>query len=433
MESHSVSRLHRFALSACIFLTIAANGFLQPFVPLYLSACGLDAAQIGLVAGVSAGSALLVQPVLGWVSDRIHGMRPLMFLAGVLACIAYASYCRVQTLLAFLLLTILGANAFSYLQVACGVMAGRAAPNPLLAGRAYAGYRVWGSIGYILVSLASGFYLARHAIGHGAPLGRESVSAIFAWGSLIFAAAGLVSLLAPDRTVPQRSSSETASDEPAPRTPWWHAGLPKDRNTRMFSIAFFLYSFAITGLYWYLGIFMKVRHESPIWITATFTAGVVCEAVIMTRIGRWMDRYGRRPALAIAFLSLPIRLLLYIPATGPLWVLCVTTMHGLNFGIMGAASVVFVNDIATDADRGAAQARLAAVLGLATAVAPIATGLFVESVGMAAMFAILALVAAAGALVFITQVHESHPSPVSLLARCPACLRPVARILAAPP
>lgn len=424
MEHRSAARLHALALSACIFLTIAANGFLQPFVPLYLSASGLDAAKIGLVAGLSAGSALLIQPMLGLLSDRIRAMRPVMFAAGLVACAAYMGYCRADTLVLFLGLTIIGANGFSYLQVACAALAGRTAPSPELAGRAYAGYRVWGSIGYIIVSLASGLYLASHASQHGAPLGREHISAIFAWGSLIFAGAGLISLGAPDR-------KPTPSDRP--RQPWWHAGIPSDRNMRMFFLAYFLYSFAITGLYWYLGIYMKARGESPMWITATFTAGVVCEAIMMTRIGRFMDRYGRRPALAIAFVSLPIRLLLYIPATGPLWILCVNTMHGLNFGVMGAASVVFVNDIAQDSDRGAAQARLAAVLGLATATSPVVAGLFAQWAGMAAMFAGLSVVATAGAAIFVTQVHETHPSPDSLLTRCPACLRAVARLLSAPP
>jgi len=424
MKSHSASRLGRFALSACIFLTIAANGFLQPFVPLFQFASGMTKAQVGLIAGLASGSALVIQPLLGAFSDRIDGRRSLMFTCGLIACFAYMAYSHALSLPAFLILTLLGANGFSFLNVASGVLAGRATA-PSLAGRAYAGYRVWGSIGYIIISLSSGLYLALHASPHGQGLGRQSLLAIFMFGPLVFAGAGIASLFAPD--------SKRASGEAAPRAPWWHAGLPRDRNTRMFLLAFFLYSFAITGLYTYLGIYMKARGESPLWVTSTFTAGVVCEAIVMTRIGKIMDHYGRRPALAIAFLSLPIRLLLYVPATGPLWILLVTSMHGLNFGIMGAASVVFINDIATDADRGVAQARLAASLGLASAISPVVAGLLSQWIGIPGMLGALSLVAAAGAVVFITQVHESHPSPMSILERCPACLRPVARILSAPP
>src|SRR5579862_4126570 len=186
MESHSISRLGRLALSACIFLTIAANGFLQPFVPLFLYASALTKAQIGLVAGVASGSALLIQPLLGVLSDRLDARRPLMFAAGLLTCAAYMGYCRAITLPAFLILTILGANGFSYLNVACGVLAGRAAPNPSLAGRAYAGYRVWGSIGYIIISLTSGLYLALHSAHSGQSMNRESLLAIFALGPLVF-------------------------------------------------------------------------------------------------------------------------------------------------------------------------------------------------------------------------------------------------------
>src|SRR5579863_9520219 len=113
MESHQTSRLGRLALSACIFLTIAANGFLQPFVPLFLYASAMTKAQIGLIAGIASGSALLIQPLLGAVTDRIDARKPLMLAAGILTCAAYMGYCRAITLPAFLVLSILGANGFS--------------------------------------------------------------------------------------------------------------------------------------------------------------------------------------------------------------------------------------------------------------------------------------------------------------------------------
>jgi MFS family permease len=58
-------------------------GFLQPFVPLYLAASGLSKGEIGLVAGLGTGAALLIQRFLGRLSDRFGTRRPFMFLAAV--------------------------------------------------------------------------------------------------------------------------------------------------------------------------------------------------------------------------------------------------------------------------------------------------------------------------------------------------------------
>jgi MFS family permease len=160
-----------------------------------------------------------------------------------------------------------------------------------------------------------------------------------------------------------------------------------------------------------------------------FAAGVVCEVLVMTRVGRLSDTYGRRPVLAIAFLLMPLRLLCYIPATGPLWVLLVQTLHGLNFGIMGTIAIVFVNDLATDRNRGAFQARLASVGGIALALSPVVGGVLAERMGIGWMFAAMSVLGAAAAWVFLARVRESHPAPAPLADRGPGFLRPVWRLL----
>jgi len=128
---------------------------------------------------------------------------------------------------------------------------------------------------------------------------------------------------------------------------------------------------------------------------------------------------------------MPLRLLLYIVASNPLQVLLVQSLEGLDFGIMGILAITFVNDTATDTHRGAAQARLAGVSGLALALGPIMSGWIAEHFGFAWMFATMSIVGMAGAGVFLTRVEESHPAPAPLAERGPVFLQPI-RILAAP-
>lgn len=415
----SIPRGRRVALAVCMFLVTAVMGFLQPFVPLYLEASGLKRGQIGLVTGLGAGLALLVQPLLGRISDRLDTRRPLMAACAVTAGLAFLSFRAAHGLLSFLLLSALGVNATFYLTAAGGVLVGRMVSDPARGGAAYAGYRVWGSVGYIVVACLTG-WLVSHGLAAGPGLDRAALTPVFTYGPLLFFAIAVTTLLVPDRRNP------VPAGPLPPNTPEERPVLPA--NLRLFLLAFFLYQFALYGASGYLSLFLKSLGATPLWITSTFAAGVVCEVLVMTRVGRFTDRFGRRPALAVAFLLMPVRLLLYILATGPLWVLLVQTLHGLNFGIMGAIAIVFVNDSATDLDRGRAQARLSGVGGLATALGPAVCGLLAQRFGIGWMFAAMSGVGACGAAVFLGWVRDSHPTPMPL----PALLRPVGRLLTEP-
>ncbi len=420
----------RVALIASMFLTTASFGFLQPFVPLYLASAGLSTGKIGLVVGIGTGLTLLVQPLLGRVSDFLDARRPLMVAAALTAGGAYAGYTLAPSgsLWAFLLLTCIGVNGTQYLNGVGGVLVGRLVGRASGGGAAYAGYRVWGSVGYIVVALATGLLVTRPLSTHPglhALLSRTALTPVFIAGFWLFALLAVVSTQVPD---PKKPALKVLPDEAKAAPP-----PPLAPNVRWFLLALFLYQFALYGATSYLSLYLKALGATPLWITSVFATGVVCEVLVMRQVGWLTDRYGRRPALAVAFLLMPLRLLAYIPAHTPLAVLLVQALHGLNFGIMGAISVVFINDLATDQGRGAAQARLFGVQGLATALGPITCGFLAQRLGIGWMFAAMSLVGMAGAAVFLLRVHESHPAPLPIPLRGPAVFHPFYRLLSMPP
>jgi PPP family 3-phenylpropionic acid transporter len=428
-SSLEVPRRQRIALAISMFLTTAVIGFLQPFVPLYLEASGLTHAQFGLVVGIGTGLALLIQPPLGRLSDRLDARRPIMCVAALISGLAYLSYRYVSGMGWFVLLSALGVNGTLYLGAAGGVLVGRMAAGSTRGGAAYAGYRVWGSVGYIVVALLTG-WMVNHGSGAHSHLTRAELGSAFTYGPLLFFALGAIALLLPDRKAPVIASPPTVAAS-GPQSQLTTSST--SNNLARFLQSYFLYQFALYGASSYLSLYMKSLGASPLWITSTFAVGVVCEVLVMTRVGILTDRYGRRPALAVAFVLMPLRLLCYIPATGPLWVMAVQSLHGLNFGIMGAIAVVFVNDLTTEGGRGAAQARLAGVSGLATALGPAACGWLASRYGYGSMFAAMSIVGAAGAILFLTQVHESHAAAIPVAGRGPSLLAPLLRLLDAPP
>lgn len=426
MGSGISERLSRLLLAACIFLNIAVIGYLQPFVPIYQSACGMSASQIGLIASLASLSMLIVQPLLGVLSDRIDRRRPLIIVSSLVSAAAYYGYANVHGLAGFILVTIIGVNGMNYVAIACSVIVGRLVSAPEQAGRAWSAYRVWGSIGYVIVSVGVGFWLA-HNPAH-SHLDRAILGSLFRSVAVVFACVAATAIAMPD---PHRHADvpSTVIGVKEDRPP----GVILSNDMLLFCGAYFLYSFAMSGLFTYLSLYMKWLGESSTWITGTFATGVIFEAIVMSRIGRWTDRHGRRPALVLSFLSLPVRILLYLLGAGPLWILCVSAMQGLNYGIMGATSIVFVNEIADASSRGAAQARLSAVSGLAASIAPYTAGMLVQHLGIHWMLGVMAVISAAGSAVFIARVKESHPSAVSIVDECPAYLRGLARLFAAPP
>jgi MFS transporter, PPP family, 3-phenylpropionic acid transporter len=419
-------------VAVSMFLSVAAFGFLEPFVPLYLELSGLRRGQIGLVSGIGTGLALLIQPLLGRLSDRLDRRRPIMFAAAVAAGCAYLGYRGAGSLVPFVLLTAMGVNGIMYLNTANAVIVGRMAKNEgpgVHAGAAFARYRVWGSVGYVVVSLLTGLLLSRGLAPNGA-MTRAEIAPLFLYGPvLFFLIAGVVWLL-PDPRKEEVSAEQPCSsggedeDSPERRT--------CQRNMRRFLRAYFLYIFAWTGAGSFLSLYLKGLGATPLWITGVFATGVLCEVMVMSQVGRLSDRFGRRPLLALSFLFMPIRLLLYIPATGPLWVLGVQTLHGVNFGIMVAVAVAFVSDLCTEEHRGLAQARLAATSGLAAAIGPPIGGWLAQRLGIPWTFGIMACVAAAGAATSLWKVRETVPHPDRLDRNGPAYLRPVLRVLCVP-
>lgn len=418
-----VTRLEQFSLITCLFLSIATIGFLMPFIPLFLEDSGLSRVQIGQISGIGTALAFLVQPLLGRLSDKLDARRPIMFVTAILGGCSYLFYPNAHGLWQFILLSALGSNALSYFGSACAVLVGRIAVGSGKGGSLYARYRLWGSVGYVVFSLIAGALVQKASHGQ-IHLGRQELSVVFLFGPFLFFAIAVASWFVPDRKVESPSAPSEPQSKPK------KTALPL--NMRYFLVAYFFYMFGMFGASGYLTLYLKSLGASAVWITNILSLGVVCEVIVMSQVGRLADKYGRRPVLALGFLLLPIRLLLYIPATGPVWVLVVQLMHGFNFGIIGTIGVVFANDVAQEGNRGLMQARLSASSSLATVFCPAVCGWLAQNYGFNAMFAFCAFMGVLGAIIFLLFVQETHTPSASVVAKLPMPLQPLFRFLEMP-
>jgi len=378
-------------LSTYMGLTTSVTGFLQPFVPIYLLESGLTKSQIGLVAGSGAAMAFLVQPILGKLSDRFDTRRPFVAAVAIIAAIAYLSFPFLRGAPAFLFAVALGFNATLYMQGVSGVLVGRLALKGK-GGATYAAYRVWGSVAYVFVALAVGLILKPEG-GHG----RNPLNLVFEIGPLIFFAIAGLAYWLPDPRRPVQLDEDPG-----------HQKATLHPNLKRFLAVDFLYIVSLYGATNFISIFMLHLGGRGLFLSCVFLPGVIVETMVMRYSGELSDRYGRRPVLAVSYVLLPFRLLIYSVALNPWWVLGAQSLHGFNYGIVGAVAIAFVNDQADHRTRGALQAKLALVTAAAGATGPALMGMVADHYGLPTMFVVAAALALVAAIVFLLFVDESN-------------------------
>lgn len=397
----------------CIFLGLmmalitGSFGIIQPYTNPYLLAAGLSKWEINLVSGIALLSGMVVQPLIGRLSDKWDARKPLILGSAIVAAIAYSLFPVSNSFTILLILSIFGTNGFTYLNTVSGVIIGRIA-GPAQSGGAYTRFRVLGSITYIIVAVVCGKLLPNRGM-----LSAPDLQPIFIVGPIIYILIGLLSTRIPDPKKTTIVHDIVSSDGSASRKPnsvvQNSQAMPKLIPT--FLLAYAFYQGALYGVSANLPIYLtEVLHAKPSDLGVFFAFGVVTEVLVMFQVGKFTDRTGRRPALLLAFCLLPLRLIAYNFAPTPLWAAVVQSLHGLNFGIVGAIAIAYINDCSEEGKRGSEQARLAVTAGISTAISMWLCGWMMQNYGFTAMFFTMSAIASIGGLILFLFVDESHPS-----------------------
>lgn len=156
-----------------------------------------------------------------------------------------------------------------------------------------------------------------------------------------------------------------------------------------------------------LSLYLQWMGADKAFVSLAYMTSALFEMPFMVWIGRLSDRVGRTRVLAVAFIALPVRLLLLMLLASPLPVLLTQTMHGLTFSVVTAVSMAFIADRVEPRLRASGQGLLMAAASLASATMPVAGGLVADSWGLPAMYGALLLVSIAGSMVFFVMARHT--------------------------
>lgn len=405
-----VSRLletGRFAGLQFLFWSsiVCFEAFMVPFI----TGAGYSPSQAGFVMSAIFGFAIVGQPLLGSISDRLSSPRwiaaPAMLIAGAGALLLPSASRYFVLIVAIALLYSLTANSIPAVLDAW-IMARRRGGS----GASYGVARGFGSLGF-----------AVGAVVVGSLADRFGIASVFRAYGVIAVATALAALTAPGRfrltgsTPREPNAAETAAPTPEPTSPSGAddradgrddglvAGLRAAATNREYVLLLAASFLAFVGFragITFLPLALTSVGGSISDVGVAHSIAALSEVPVLFLSGLVIRRLRGEKLIATVLFLMAARMASYSLATGPAAVLAIQASHGITFGLFLAAVVHYIDVIAPAEHRGLFQAIAPSVFfGLGSVVGSWTGGLVIEALSITWLFRLSALAALAGAAI----------------------------------
>jgi MFS transporter, PPP family, 3-phenylpropionic acid transporter len=357
------------AFYAALFTTL---GVQMPYLPVWLTAKGLDAEAIGLVLAVPIVMRFVAIPLATRAADRHDALRGVIIVAAAAATVAFTALGFVQGLIAIMVLYALASAAYTPVMMLADTYALRGLTRR---GRAYGPVRLWGSAAFVVGTFGAGLMLDVIAA-------RDLIWLIVAALVVTAAAACALEPLAPHVSAAMgRSSSATP--------------LLRDRAFLAIVAAASLIQASHAVYYGFSALDWRSAGLDGTAIAALWATGVVAEIVLFAASGRLA--FSPSALLLIGAAGAVVRwgamafdppVLLLVP---------LQCLHALSFGATFLGTLGLMTRTVPPEIGATAQGYLAVALGLVMAAVMGLSGLLYARWGSLA-YGAMALVALAGGL-----------------------------------
>ena len=359
------------------FIFFSAIGCLIPYLNVYFAQKGLTGAQIGWLGSVAPLIALTANPIWGAIADRWQAHRYVLALCAVGAGLISLGYLRVDSFWPLLLVTV----ALTFFRTPIGSLLDSSVLDMARrVGAHYGRQRMWGSVGFVLATLALGRFIVLSDIRvlfwvHGILL------AIFCAGLALLlpigAKPGAVSLLAGLKQ------------------------LAKQPSYMSFLGAMALLGIGTSSYVNFTGLHMLEVGGDQQWLAWAWAANGMAEGPIMFLGARWFARFRYSRLLQVGFAGYTVVWALMAMANTPFLLLLCAAANGLCYGTLWAAAVNYAGEAAPPGLSATAQALIgAAQSGIGWSIGSVLAGYLWDAAGGGVVFAMAACAALAAGLLF---------------------------------
>jgi PPP family 3-phenylpropionic acid transporter len=367
-------------MSVFYFAVFLSAGLYLPFWPVWLESRGLGPVEIGLLYAIGRFTRILTNPLIAHVVDRRGDRRKPMVLLSLGATVAFAAYELCSEMWQFALVAVVvGAMWGTINPLGDSLALVNARQGRLNYGRV----RLWGSISFILATLAGGQIL---------DVWPES--AIF-WSLLAtFAVVTVVCLITPDTRV------EAPPVQSNVFRVFWR--LMSEPRFALFILASALLQTSHLVVYIFGTLHWRDAGIDDFIIGVLWAEGVVAEIVLFSFGAALTARFGAAGLLMMAAVAGVMRWPLLAFSTDLSVLFVAQALHGVTFGAAHLGAMAFLSRAIPPSLSATAQTLHGAVaLGVASAViSPMLGGLY-ESWGGGAFYIMTLLSLAGGVVAFI--------------------------------
>ena len=346
-------RLQR-RLAGFYFFYFAAVGVLLPYWSPYLQHLGYTPDQIGELLALTLITKLVAPYLWGWLADR-SGRRMLVVRIACLAtvisfAIVYlAREAYLSLALAMLFYSFFWNTALPQFEVTTLNHLGDKTHR-------YSRIRLWGSIGFILATVAVGFLLQMISI---------------TW--LPFLITGLfLALLINSSLIPEALIRNEVLTAAAANV----MTILKQPSVVIFFLVSFLMAVSHGPYYTFFTIHLDSLGYAGGLIGFLWALGEIAEVIIFLLVPRWLPRFGWQLLLQITLAVTALRWLLTAFFAAELGILLFAQcLHGFSFGLYHALAIAVVHQFFTGALQGRGQALLSSFgFGLGGALGNLSAG-----------------------------------------------------------
>lgn len=349
--------------------------FLLAALPLYVISIGAGQAEVGLVLGVFALTAVVMRPLVGWASDR-WGRRRLIILGAGGMLLASLGYQLTATVPLLVGLRVWHGVAWAGFGTSASALIADIVPVRRR-GEAVGYYGMFANLA-MAIGPAAGIFI----------LQRSNFPVLF----LSSAGAALLACLLSFRL-----------DEPA-RSPTVGRGVLIERKALFPSTVLATLALSYGAVVTFVPLYALERGFENPGFFFTIYAIVVLAARGVT--GRLSDRYGRVALIAPGLLGATVALAILSQATTPLLFVPVALIYGLAFAAAQPALMALTIDRVGAARRGAAMGTFGTFFDGGIGVGSFVWGVAAQSWGYSTMYLIAATAPMVGAGLLLGQARN---------------------------
>lgn len=305
-----------------------------PFLPVFMTAQGLNESKVGLIIGAGSFITILVQPFFGMVSDCLKTVRKVILLLVLLTTLAGYSLYQMSSFTSIIILTLV---VYAFLMPLDPLTESLSFTSSEELKISYGSVRTYGALGYAILSLIVGYAMDW--------FGMSSIS-------YLFAVLGLASLII----------VFFLKDVPTTPTPISKAGLKKllsNKEMILFLLLIFISSIPARMNDTFLGIHIGTLNGDSKLVGIAFFISASTEILVFAFSFLWLKKGRELQLITIAIFFYAVRFVLSGIVDHPYALIAIQALQMLTFPIFYTAAIQYLYQIVPPEWRATGQTVLA--------------------------------------------------------------------------